>query len=244
MSYEVLNEGNALGQVVGAKVADWQPPPRPDGRTLVGRFCSVCRLDVDRHGPDLFRANQRDREGRMWTYLPHGPFATYEAYEAWLRVSMASPDPYFYAICDQASQKAVGLSAYLRIFPDAGSLEVGALVFSPLLQRTAAATEAMVLMMAYAFALGYRRYEWKCDVLNAASRRAAVRLGFSYEGTFRQAAVIKGRNRDTAWYAITDKEWPALQAAFASWLAPANFAADGQQVQRLSDFMGQAETRA
>ncbi|MHB8254743.1 MAG: GNAT family N-acetyltransferase [Acidiferrobacter sp.] len=238
-------EVNALGQELGARVEGWRPPPRPDGRPLVGRFCSVERLDVRRHGADLYRANQIDHEGRMWTYLPHGPFADYAEYEAWLKVSEASADPFFYAIVAKSSGKAVGLAAYLRLFPEAGSIEVGALVFSPLLQRTPAATEAMALMMGHAFALGYRRYEWKCDVLNTPSRQAALRLGFRYEGTFRQAAVVKGRNRDTAWYAITDGEWPAVQAALAAWLAPRNFSSDGQQKQRLAELRsGAAAGRA
>lgn len=226
---------NAWGQEIGEPVPDWRPPLRPGAASLGGRFCAVERLDAERHGPALFCANEEDREGRMWTYLPHGPFPDYAAYHTWLTQAQKSADPWFYAIVDTVSQKAVGLASYLRIAPEAGSLEIGALVFSPLLQRTPAATEAMVLMMAHAFALGYRRYEWKCDALNAASRRAALRLGFCYEGTFRKAAVIKGRNRDTAWYSVTDDEWPTLRALYARWLAPSNFEDDGRQRERLSD---------
>ena len=233
-------ELNALGQPVGRIVTNWQVPPRPDGRPLVGRFCSVERLDVARHGVDVFCANQSDSEGRMWTYLPHGPFASYEEHEAWLLPASLSADPFFYAIRDHTSQKAIGLAAYMRIAPDVGSIEVGGLVFPPLLQRTTVATEAMALMMAHVFALGYRRYEWKCHALNTPSRRAAVRLGFRYEGTFRQAAIIKGRNRDTAWYAMTDGDWQVLQEAFATWLKPANFMADGRQRRRLSELTAAA----
>ncbi len=229
---------NEWGQPLGAPLPDWRPADLPDGRVLKGRFCALERLCVERHGRDLFAANQADKDGRIWTYLPQGPFPDYVAYESWLRSASAGCDPYFYAICVQGpkrAHRAVGLAAYLRIAKEAGSIEVGWLVFSPLLQRTPAATEAMALMMAHAFALGYRRYEWKCDALNAASRRAALRLGFRYEGTFLQATVVKGRNRDTAWYAVTDSEWPGLKEAFAAWLDPQNFGDNGAQRQRLSD---------
>ena len=229
---------NEWGQPVGAPLADWRPPSRPDGRVLCGRFCTLERLSVERHGRDLYAANGAAKDGRMWTYLAHGPFADYADYEAWLRSASAGADPYFYAICVPTGPgvfRAVGLAAYLRIAPEAGSIEVGSLIFSPVLQRTTAATETMALMMAHAFALGYRRYEWKCDALNVASRQAALRLGFRYEGTFLQATVVKGRNRDTAWYAVTDREWPRLKEAFASWLDPKNFDTDGRQRQGLSE---------
>ena len=145
-------------------------------------------------------------------------------------------DPLFYAILDQATNRAVGVAGYLRIDPRNGSIEVGHLGYSPLLQRTPAATEAMYLMMARAFELGYRRYEWKCDSLNEPSRAAALRLGFVFEGIFRQAVVVKGRNRDTAWFSVIDSEWPALKAAFVNWLAPDNFDEQGRQLARLSAF--------
>lgn len=161
---------NEWGQPLGAPLPDWRPADLPDGRVLEGRFCTLERLCVERHGRDLFAANQTDKDGRIWTYLPQGPFPDYGAYESWLRSASAGCDPYFYAICvpgPKQVHRALGLAAYLRIVKEAGSIEVGWLVFSPLLQRTAAATEAMALMMTHAFALGYRRYEWKCDVLNA-----------------------------------------------------------------------------
>lgn len=235
---KAVSWANEWGQPLGAPVENWRPAGRPDGRELHGHFCTLERLSVERHGRDLYTANSADKDGRMWTYLPFGPFADYPDYEAWLGPASTSRDPYFYAICipsGSGAYRAVGLCAYLRIAPEAGSIEVGALVFSPLLQRTTAATEAMVLMMAHAFALGYRRYEWKCDALNAASRQAALRLGFRYEGTFVQATVVKGRNRDTAWYAVTDQEWPRLKDAYGAWLDPSNFEGDGGQRQRLSD---------
>lgn len=175
-----------------------------------------------------------DVEGRMWTYLPYGPFDSPDGYRKWADEMARSGDPLFYAIIDRTTERALGVASYLRINPAGGSIEVGHLGFSPLLQRTPAATEAMFLMMKRAFLLGYRRYEWKCDALNSASRSAARRLGFSFEGVFRQATVVKGRNRDTAWFAVIDKEWPALKDAFLHWLHPTNFDERGRQRTRLS----------
>jgi RimJ/RimL family protein N-acetyltransferase len=182
----------------------------------------------------LHAANALDVEGRLWTYLPYGPFATPDSYRAWVEEACRQSDPLFFAIIDRAAGSAVGVASYLRINPSAGSMEVGHISYSPLLQRTAAATEAMFLMMERAFTLGYRRYEWKCDALNAPSCAAARRLGFSFEGIFRQASVVKGRNRDTAWFAVIDRDWPVLKAAFERWLHPANFDEQGNQRQRLS----------
>ena len=162
------------------------------------------------------------------------PFASFDLYRSWLRVSVLTSDPQFYAIIDNITQQAVGIAAYLRIDPKNGSIEVGHLNFSPRLQKTPIATEAMYLMMKQAFELGYRRYEWKCNTLNKPSRRAAQRLGLSYEGVFRQATVSKGRNRDTAWYAAIDEEWPALKTAFEQWLAVSNFDEQGKQKLSLS----------
>ena len=186
-----------------------------------------------RYGRDLFAAYQG--HDQVWDYLPYGPFETFEAYHEWLVTTLKEKTTLFYAIVDTATDEAVGVASYLRINPASGSIEVGHLNFSPRLQRTKAATEAMFLMMQWAFEAGYRRYEWKCDASNLPSRRAAVRLGFSYEGVFRQATVVKGRNRDTAWFAVIDKEWPALQEAFEAWLAPGNFDEEGRQIERLGD---------
>jgi RimJ/RimL family protein N-acetyltransferase len=186
------------------------------------------------HAPALHAANTRDREGRMWTYMGYGPFASVEAYGAWVGEVTRDGDPMFYAIVRQDDDRPVGVASYLRITPASGALEVGNLAFSPALQRTPGATEAMYLMTRWAFRAGYRRYEWKCDALNAPSRRAAQRLGLSFEGVFRQATIYKGRNRDTAWYAATDSDWPALRTAFETWLDPANFDAEGRQRQALS----------
>jgi RimJ/RimL family protein N-acetyltransferase len=202
---------------------------------MEGQFCRLEPLDPDRHAADLFAADAADADGRTWTYLAYGPFRTLADYRTWMGATCLGPDPLFFAMLDHAEGKAAGVASYLRITPAAGSIEVGHIHYSPRLQRTPAATEAMYLMMQRAFELGYRRYEWKCNALNAASRAAAQRLGLSFEGVFRQAAVSKGRNRDTAWYAAIDAEWPALRQAFLAWLAPDNFDPAGRQRTRLSD---------
>jgi RimJ/RimL family protein N-acetyltransferase len=201
---------------------------------MIGRYCRLERLDADRDGQSLFDAYALDSEGRNWTYLPQGPFENYAEFYIWLSDMAKLDDPFFFAIIDGESQTSVGIASYLRITPPAGSIEVGYIHYSPLLQRTPAATEAMYLMMEQAFTLGYRRYEWKCDALNAPSRIAAQRLGLSYEGVFRQATVYKQRNRDTAWYATIDREWPDLKQAFEQWLDPNNFDNDRNQKTRLS----------
>jgi len=229
---------NALGQAVGFPVDGWAPPVHPPCEPMIGRTCRTEPLDVERHAADLHAANLLDTSGGNWTYLPYGPFATLESYRGWLVSVAGAADPQFHAIIDLATGKAVGVASYLRIDPAAGSIEVGHINYSPRLQRTVASTEAMYLMMKRAFALGYRRYEWKCNALNAPSRAAAQRLGFSYEGVFRQARVDKGRNRDTAWYAAIDREWPALDAAFQRWLDPTNFDPQGQQRTSLSTLTG------
>ena len=220
---------NALGQPVGPPLPGWRPPPRPGRTVLEGRYGRLEPLDAARHAADLYGAYSLDAEGRMWTYLHSGPFASAGEYRAWVEARQDSADPLFFAVVDAASGRAAGVASYLRIDPANGVVEVGHLAFSPRLQRTRVATEAMYLMMKHAFALGYRRYEWKCDALNAPSRRAAERLGFTFEGVFRQAVVYKGRNRDTAWYSVIDSEWPVLETAFLAWLDPDNFDADGRQ---------------
>jgi RimJ/RimL family protein N-acetyltransferase len=200
---------------------------------MAGRFCSVTPFDIQADIHPLFEAFSADTEDRIWTYLPYGPFASVRAMTEWAERTCRGDDPMFHTIRD-ATGHPVGLASYLRIDPGNGSVEVGHINFAPALQRTPAATEAMFLMMCRVFdTLGYRRYEWKCDSLNAGSVRAANRLGFQYEGTFRQATHYKGRNRDTAWFSIIDKDWPAVKAAFVAWLDPSNFDADGQQRQRL-----------
>ena len=229
---------NHLGQPVGFAVPDWVPAQLPPRTPMEGRWCRVEPLDVARHGAELFAAYAEDREGRIWTYMGYGPFASLAEFEAWMAATCLGEDPLFHAIVEVASGRALGVASFLRAQPEVGVIEVGHVNYAPPLQRTAAATEAMVLMMARIFEeLGYRRYEWKCDALNEASRRAAERLGFIFEGVFRQATLYKGRNRDTAWYAITDRDWPALKRAYDAWLDPANFDAAGAQKARLAEFM-------
>ena len=234
---------NHLGQPIGFAVPDWVPARLPPRTPMDGRWCRVEPLDPARHGAELFAAYAEDREGRNWTYMGYGPFASLAEFEEWMTASCLGDDPLFHAVVEGASGRALGLASYLRAQPETGTIEVGHINYAPPLQRTAAATEAMVLMMARVFEeLGTRRYEWKCDALNAASRRAAERLGFVFEGVFRQATLVKGRNRDTAWYAILDRDWPALKAAYQTWLDPANFDAAGRQKTRLSELV--AGTRA
>jgi RimJ/RimL family protein N-acetyltransferase len=227
------NDTNHLGQPIGPVVPDWKTPRPPARETLAGHSCRLEPLDPARHGASLHAANSADAEGRSWTYLPYGPFDTLAAYLEWLERSCRGSDPLFYAIVG-TDGVPLGVASYLRIDPANGSIEVGHINFSPSLQRTPAATESMFLMMRHAFELGYRRYEWKCNAFNAPSRRAAQRLGFSFEGVFRQTAVVKGRNRDTAWYAVIDSEWPVLRQAFLRWLDPTNFDAQGRQRTSLS----------
>ncbi len=226
---------NELGQPIGDPVDSWRSPDAPQRLEMEGRYCRLVPLDPEQHTSSLWDAYATEVEPRNWTYLLHGPYDTIDEFDAWVRGAASTTDPLFFAVMDQSSARAVGVAAYLRIAPAAGSIEVGHINFSPLLQRTPAATEAMYLMMRHAFALGYRRYEWKCDALNAPSRAAAERLGLTFEGIFRQATVYKGRNRDSAWYAAIDKEWPVLEAAFEKWLAPDNFDANGRQRERLSN---------
>ncbi len=229
---------NHLGQPIGEALPQWSPPSRPSREPLEGRYCRVELIDPARHGADLHEANKADKEDRIWTYLGYGPMETLDDYRAWMDLECLGDDPMFHAIIDNASGKAVGVASYLRINPAAGSIEVGHINYAPALQKTPAATEAMYLMMKRAFDLGYRRYEWKCDARNAGSRASAQRLGLSYEGVFRQAMIYKGRNRDTAWYAAIDSEWPALRQAFEDWLEPANFDESGGQRSSLSAATG------
>jgi len=226
---------NALGQPIGAAVPNWTPRLRPPRTPMTGRYCRLEPLDVARHAAQLYAVNSEDTAGTNWTYLPIGPFRDFESYRAWLDRMAAGEDPLFHVIVDAETGEAQGVASFLRIDPNMGTIEVGHINYSPRLKRRRAATEAMYLMMRRVFdELGYRRYEWKCDSLNAPSRAAALRLGFSFEGIFRKAVVYKGRNRDTAWYSIIDSEWPSLRGAFERWLDPANFDATGLQRSSLS----------
>lgn len=227
---------NALGQPIGHDVAGWRAVERPPRTAMQGRTCVVESLNPARHAASLHAANSEDADGRMWTYMAYGPFESLAKYEDWMRATCLGDDPLFHAIVDQKSGQAKGVASYLRIDPGNGVIEVGHIALAPALQRTVAATEAMFLMMQRVFdELGYRRYEWKCDALNEPSRRAARRLGFTFEGIFRQATIYKGRNRDTAWFAVIDRDWPALKAAYRQWLDPANFDEAGRQRRSLTD---------
>lgn len=235
-----MSELNHLGQPVGNPVVSWTGSRTPFSEPLEGRWCQVVPLDADAHAVDLYRADALDADDRRWTYLPYGPFASLDEYAEWVSEVSHRADPMFFAIIDR-SDHAVGVASYQRIEPLNGSIEVGHISFSSVLQSTTAGTEAMYLMMSNVFdALGYRRYEWKCDALNQPSRMAAERLGFSYEGTFRQARVVKGRNRDTAWHSVIDREWLVLKLAFEHWLTPSNFDAQGRQRIALSQLTKEA----
>jgi RimJ/RimL family protein N-acetyltransferase len=215
-----------------------RPAIRPYTISLCGRFGSVERLAAARHGDALW-AELKGHDW-LWTYMAYGPFREKPAFAAWLAEREKLADPFYFAIVDQAGQ-ALGLATLMSIRPDMRVIEVGHILLGPSLQRSPLATEAQFLLARYAFEmLGYRRHEWKCDALNAASRRAATRLGFAFEGIFRNHMIVKGRNRDTAWFAMTDADWPARRTAFERWLAPANFDADGRQKTRLSELNARA----
>lgn len=217
---------------LGFLVEKGPTPPHPKGITLTGRYCRLVPLSAKAHAAALFKANAEDKSGAGWDYLPYGPFETESAYADWVKDAEGRDDPTFFAI--ESEGQWTGLASYLRINQTDRSIEVGHIRFSPLLQSTIAATEALYLMMKWAFEQGYRRYEWKCNALNMRSRAAAQRLGFSYEGVFRQATMAKGRNRDTAWFAIIDSEWQDIQACYETWLDPNNFDEEGRQKQSLS----------
>lgn len=201
---------------------------RPERKILTGRVVSLTPLNPQLHGDALYEATQGN--DHLWTYLPWGPFPERTSFDSYLHQNATSEDPLFYAITHNVSGKAVGHAAYLRIEPIHQVIEVGSILFAPELQRTVGATEAMYLMANYVFeVLGYRRYEWKCNAMNAPSRQAALRLGFTFEGIFRQHMIVKGCNRDTAWYSMLDKEWPMRKEAFERWLDPSNFDTNGRQ---------------
>lgn len=234
-----MQHTNSLGQPIGFPVKGWQERPRPPATAMSGRYCTLVPLDSDKHTQQLYQAYAKDPDQHNWTYLPYGPFTDFASYRSWLEENCCDDDPMFHTVLDNNTGKAVGVASYLRINPTMGVIEIGHIHFSPLMQRTPMATEAMYQMMRRVFdELGYRRYEWKCDSLNKPSNRAAERLGFTFEGIFRQLVMYKGRNRDTAWYSIIDSEWPNLKSAFEAWLDPDNFKADGQQKKSLSFYQG------
>jgi RimJ/RimL family protein N-acetyltransferase len=210
---------------------------------LQGRLVTLTPLDPVAHGEALYEATHGEAADQLWLYLFEGPFPDRAAFDLHLQRVAASEDPLFFAILDRASATAVGYAAYMRIEPAHRVIEVGSILYTPRLQRTPLATEAMYLMARHVFEdLGYRRYEWKCNALNAPSRKAALRFGFTFEGIFRQHMIVKGRNRDTAWFSMLDTEWPARKASFERWLDPSNFASDGRQKMELSALNGLSST--
>jgi RimJ/RimL family protein N-acetyltransferase len=226
---------NEHGQRIGISVADWAPVPRPEREPVEGRFSRLMPLDPAVHADDLYESVSIDGDEPSWTYMHYGPFRSPGEFHTWLTGFCTGSDPLFYAIIDKADGLAKGFASYQRINPEQGTIEVGHVYFGARLRRTVAATEAMYLMMREAFLMGYRRYEWKCDALNVPSHQAARRLGFTYEGTFRQGGVYKGRNRDISWYSIVDSEWEWLQRAFEEWLGRGNIDGNGHQLVQLGD---------
>ena len=213
----------------------WQPRRHPGRVTLEGRFCRLEPLDPVRHGDQLFAASMAPGAEDRFRYLFESP-QDRAAFDVWVARAGASEDPMFFAVIDRSSQRCEGRQAFLRITPEHGVIEVGSIMWGPAIARTRVATESVFLFARYAFEeLGYRRFEWKCNTRNEPSIGAARRFGFTHEGVFRQHMVVKGQNRDTAWFAMTDSEWPTLRNAFEQWLAPTNFDQQGRQKTRLED---------
>lgn len=228
-----IREGNPLGPIISTNLAQ-----RPSQNVrLVGQYVTIVKLSA-RHADAFYPQISGPENAHLWDYMFDGPYDDPEVFRARLGANEISHDPVFYAIVLNGNDDdIVGIASYLRIEPTHRSIEVGNLMYSAQLQRTPGATEAMYLMARYAFEdLGYRRYEWKCNALNAPSRRAALRLGFTFEGIFRKHLVVKGRNRDTSWYSMVDEEWPAIKRALEAWLDPTNFNGEGRQQKRLEEF--------
>lgn len=229
-----MSRENKYGQPIGEALLDWQPLATCLPPTQNGYFCQLVPVDSARHAVDLFEAYHHITDDRDWTYIFSERPESLGAMQTYLQAMMEKTDRINRVVIDRRSGKAVGLAAYMRIDPANGSLELGNIIWSPLMKQNPIGTEAIFMMLSATFDhLGYRRCEWKCDSLNAPSRHAALRLGFQYEGTFRQAIVLKGCNRDTDWFSITNKEWPALREGFIAWLSEENFDAQGQQCHRL-----------
>jgi len=221
------------GQPIGQSVESWGARPEPPQQSMAGKYCKLEPFDLERHHAGLYKSFATDKDNRNWTYLPYGPFDSVNQFRSWCQSGCLGNDPQFHTIINSIDQ-LVGMASYLRITPEVGCIEVGNIHFSPLMQRTRMATESMYLMMRRVFdELGYRRYEWKCNALNEPSCRAAERFGFEFEGIFRQATISKSRNRDTAWFAIIDTDWPRLKMGYERWLDEANFDRQGQQIRSL-----------
>jgi len=236
----MTQQKNNLGQTIGSPLRDWQGCQSPPKTIIQGNYCRVEVLNIEKHAEDLYHAFAKDQDHSNWTYLPYGPFDGvdgFDEFKAWMNSTCRGEDPLFHTVIDLKTNKAVGIASLMRHELAIGVIEVGHIHFSPLMQRTPISTEALYLLMKRVFdELGYRRYEWKCDSLNAPSCNAAKRLGFKPEGIFRQATMYKSRNRDTAWFSIIDSEWPTLKVMFEAWLAPENFTNTGEQINSLNSF--------
>lgn len=229
---------NQFHQPVGQSLSDWKGAPFPLVQQMAGRYCKLERINAERHAKDLYEAYGEASDNRDWTYLPVGPFETFDVFLVYVKKMEEQTDPMHFAVIDLVSMKPVGTFALMRIDPVNGVIEVGHVSYSVRMKRTRISTEVISLLLKYVFEdLGYRRFEWKCDALNAPSRRAAERFGFSFEGIFRQAIVTRGRNRDTAWYSIIDGEYPILRPAYDLWLDEGNFDSQGRQIKRLGELM-------
>ncbi len=230
-------EKNQFGQLVGGIIEDWRGALKPNKElSLQGRYCMLVPIELHQHATKLYNAFAINNKGDSWTYLPYGPFETQNDFENWLNRTLAEPDTLLYAILDEKTQEPIGIAGFLRINPPHGVIEIGHLHFSAKLRQTALATEAIYLLLQYAFdSMGYRRCEWKCHHFNEPSKLAAKRFGFTFEGVFRQSNVFKERNRDTAWFSIIDTEWPLIQRRFEKWLHPDNFDVTGMQILKLAD---------
>lgn len=210
--------------------------PPPERKILNGSHCVLQPFDKETHSQALFKAFSHDKDGMDWTYLPYGPFCSEQAFYNWVNITCLKEDPLFYTVCTKESLIPVGMLSLLKIERTHGKIEIGDIHFSKSIQQTIASTETLYLMMQYVFdELGYRRLEWKCDNANEPSKRAALRLGFVFEGVFRQHWIIKSKNRDTAWYSIIDKEWPEVKERIKRWLDPTNFNSNGQQIKKLAE---------
>ena len=217
----------------------WSPRPRPTATTIEGRWCRLERLDPARHGDSLYKASIAPGAEERYRYLPDTPPYERAEFDAWAGKMAASADPLYFAVIDPATERAEGRQTLMRITPEHGVIEIGNILWGPAIAKTRIATEALFLFARHSFDdLGYRRFEWKCNAANAPSRRAAERFGFAFEGIFRQHMVVKGENRDTAWYAMTDGDWPGIRAGFERWLAPENFDGEGRQKVSLAEARG------
>ena len=231
-----MNYTNKYNQPIGKPLNDFKPCQKPSSKMLDGNYCCLEKINANKHSEDLF--NECNNDEKAWTYVHENQFQNLNSFKNYIKECEKSTDPYTYAIIDKKTNKTVGRIAYMRIKENIGSIEIGRVLFSKKMRKSCIGTEAVYLLLCEVFEkLKYRRCEWKCDSLNEASRNAAIRYGFTYEGTFRNAMVQKGRSRDTAWYSIIDSEWQILKSAFECWLSEDNFTDDEKQIKSLSTFM-------